>query len=303
MLLVRIATYVAAAGLAWAGAGAGAGALAQPLDSTSADVGEHARKSMREQVVGAMVLTGTLVVADDGTVTAHAIDRTAEVPPEVLRHIGRHIPHWRVRSADGMPDEMHFSVRVVALPQGSGHHVLSLAGASIRMAPDRDREPTVAGRLKRPEYPRSHVANGIGGEVVMIVKLGPDGSVQDLVAEQVNLDVVGPVDEVAQVRADFAAHTAAAARLWKFRMPIKGPLANEPYLSVRVPVTYGTKPRPRYGQWMYYVPGPRQPIPWRKSDGMALSAHESDRVELVGVGPRLETALEPVGPVESGSGI
>ena len=250
-----------------------------------------------------MVLTGTLVVSDDGTITAYAIDRAAEVPAEVLRHIGRSIPDWRVKGADGMPEKVGFSVRVVALPHGSGRHVLSLAGASIRTARDRDQEPTVAGRLKRPEYPRSHVAKGISGEVVMIVKLGRDGGVEDLVAEQVNLDVVGPADEVAQIRADFSAHTAAAARRWKFRMPVKGPLADEPYLSVRVPVTYDTKPRPGYGQWMYYVPGPRRPMPWTTMDGLALGAHESNSLELVGLGPWLETPMEPVGRVESGRGI
>ncbi len=287
---VRIVAYVMAAGLAWAGAGA----LAQPLDSIGTDDAGQAGNQMREQVVGAMVLTGTLVVAGDGAVTAHAIDRAVEVPPEVLRHVGRYIPHWRIKGADGTSGEMRFSVRVVALPQGGGRYALSLAGASIRLARDRDREPTAEGRLKRPEYPRSHVAKGISGEVVMIVKLGRDGRVEDLVAEQVNLDVVGPADEVAQVRADFAAHTAAAARRWKFRMPIAGPLADEPYLSVRVPVTYDTRPRPGYGQWMYYVPGPRRPMPWTQTDGVALGADEFDSMELVGAGPRLETPLEPV---------
>ena len=299
MLPMRTAAYVIAAGLAWTGAAT----LSQPLHPAGHDVAAQAGNPMREQVVGAMVLTGTLVVSDDGTITAHAIDRVAEVPPEVLRHLGRSIPHWRVKGADGTHDELRFSVRVVALPQGSERHVLSVAGVSIRMARDRDQEPTVAGRLKRPEYPRSHVAKGIGGEVVMIVKLDRNGSVEDLVAEQVNLDVVGPADEVAQIRADFAAQTAAAARRWKFRMPVKGPLADAPHLSVRVPVTYDTKPRPGYGQWMYYVPGPRHPMPWMKIDGLAFGAHEADSLELVGVGPRIETSLGSVPRVESGGGI
>lgn len=248
---------------------------------------------LRNQVVGSMRLTGTLVVGADGAITAYAIDHSEKVPPEVLRHVARYVPRWRVVKSDGGAGNKRFGVRVMATPRGDGLFALSLVGASI-MEKQRPEEEIVAdGRLKRPSYPRSLGGIGVSGTVYVAAKVGRDGEVEDFVTEQVNLNFVGTPAEVAQARADFAAHTAAAVRQWKFRLPKVGPYAGQPSLVVRVPVGYIIK-RLGYAEWEYYVPGPRRAVPWvQVEDGMALGAGEAGVPQVLGMGPRMETSLEP----------
>ncbi|WP_163839255.1 hypothetical protein [Pseudoxanthomonas sacheonensis] len=263
------------------------------LASAQESVGVVETGDLRNQVVGSMRLTGTLAIGADGKITGYAIDHSEKVPPEVLRHVARYVPRWRVVKKDGGAGNKRFSVRVMATPRGDGYFALSLVGASI-MEKQRPEEAVVAdGRLRRPQYPRSLGHIGVSGTVYVVAKVGRDGEVEDLVTEQVNLNFVGSPAEVAKARADFAAHTAAAVRQWKFRFPKVGPLAGQPYLVVRVPMVYVTK-WPGYAEWEYYVPGPRRAVPWvQQEDGMALGAGEAGVPQVLGMGPRMETSLEP----------
>lgn len=270
--------------------------------SGDADRDVHVAR-MRAQVVGTMVLTGTLAIAADGGVTGYTIDRADKVPPQVMQHVARYVPHWRVKDAGGIESRKRFGVRVMATPQGDGNFALALVGASIMEPRDPERDIAREGRFMRPEYPRAHAGDGVSGTVYMILRVERDGRVHDLAAEQVDLDFVGAPMEVAQVRADFAAHTAAAARQWRFRLPAAGPLSTEPYLVVRVPVHYSMKARPAYGAWEYYVPGPRRSVPWATQDSLALGAGDAGALELLGVGPRLETPLQPQRRISSSGGV
>lgn len=277
-------------------------AVTPPPAGGDAERSEHMDR-MRQQVVGSMVLSGTLAIDAEGGVTGYAIDRSDKVPPQVMQHVARYVPHWHVKNAGGIAGEKRFGVRVVATPQGDGNFALALVGASITERHDPERDLARDGRFKRPAYPRAHAGDGISGTVYMLLKVELDGRVHDLAAEQVDLDFVGTPMEVAQVRADFAAHTAAAARQWRFRLPAEGPLSMEPYLVVRVPVRYAMKALPAYGEWEYYVPGPRRSVPWARQDGLAFGAGEPETLELLGVGPRLETPLQPQRRISSSGGV
>lgn len=253
---------------------------------------EHAER-MRGQVVGSMRLSGTLVVAADGAITAYAIDRPEKIPPPVLQHVARHVSHWRVIRPEDHAGEKRFSVRVMATPQGNGDHALSLVGASITRKGKAEEDIAVVSRPRRVQYPRAYREVGVGGTVHVALKVGRDGKVQDLATEQVNLDFVGTPSEVVQARADFAAQTAAALRQWSFRMPVAGPFAGAPYVVTRVSVHYTVKPALGYGEWEYYIPGPQRAAPWIEQEGLAaIGVGEAGVPQLVGVEPRLEM-LEP----------
>lgn len=247
---------------------------------------------LRNQVVGSMRLTGTLAVGADGAITAYAIDHSKKVPPEVLRHVARYVPLWRVMKSGGAGNK-RFSVRVMATPRGDGYFALSLVGASIMEKQRPEEEITIDRPRKRPSYPRSLARIGVSGTVYVVLKVGRDGEAEDFVTEQVNLNFVGSPEEVVKARADFAAHTAAAVRQWRFRFPKAGPYADQPYLVVRVPVDYIINGRGGYAEWEYYVPGPRRAVPWVQEDGMALGAGEAGVPQVLGMGPRMETPLEP----------
>lgn len=263
------------------------------LASAQEPAGVVETDDLRNQVVGSMRLTGTLVVGADGAITAYAIDHADKVPREVLQHLARYVPRWRVVKSDNSAGNKRFGVRVMGTPRGDGLFALSLVGASIIEKQRPEEEIIVDRRLKRPSYPRSLAQIGVSGTVYVVVKVRRDGEVEDLVTEQVNLNFVGSPAEVVQARADFAGHTAAAARQWKFRFPKVGPYARQPYLVVRVPVQYIIE-RFEYAQWEYYVPGPRRAVPWvQVEDGMALGAGEAGVPQVLGMGPRMETSLEP----------
>lgn len=248
---------------------------------------------MRNQVVGSMRLTGTLVVGVDGAITAYAIDHSEKVPPEVLRHVARYVPRWRVIESGGAGNK-RFSVRVMATPRGDGYFALSLVGESIMEKQRPEEAITIDRPRKRPSYPHSLARIGVSGTVYVVVKVGRDGEVEDFVTEQVNLNLVGTPAEVVKAQADFAAHTAAAVRQWKFRWPEAGPNASQPYLSVRVPVDYILNKRLGYAEWEYYVPGPRRTASWvQQEDGLALGAGEAGVPQILDMGPRIETSLEP----------
>lgn len=86
--------------------------------------------ALRKQVVGSMRLTGTLAVGPGGTVTSYAIDHSEKIPPEVLRHVARSVPSWRVVKSGG-EDNKRFAVRVMAIPRGDSNLALSLVNASV----------------------------------------------------------------------------------------------------------------------------------------------------------------------------
>jgi hypothetical protein len=266
--------------------------IAAGLASAQEPVGTAGMESLRKQVVGSMRLTGTLAVGPGGAVAGHVIDHSEKVPPEVLRHVARYVPRWRVVKS-GAAGNKRFAVRVMATPRGDGNFALSLAGASISEKQDPAEMVVADGRWKRPDYPRSLGRIGVSGTVYVVMKVGRDGKVQDLVAEQVNLNLVGTPSEVARARADFAGHTAAAARQWKFRIPRTATYTDLPYLLVRVPVAYQLNGQGAYAEWEYYVPGPRRVASWMQDDGMALGAGEAGAPQVLGMGPRIEGTLEP----------
>ena len=256
----------------------------EPVASIEAD-------RMRNQIVGSMRLTGTLAVTEGGTISGYVIDHSEKVPAEVLQHVVRFLPRWRVMGTETAGNK-RFSVRVMATPRGDGYFALSLVGASINEKQHPDEAVVADGRLRKPDYPRALGRIGVSGTVYAAAKIGREGEVQDLVIEQVNLNFIGSPAEVAKARADFAAHTAAAVRQWRFRVPKAGPYLDQPYLVVRVPVDYVAKRR-AYAEWEYYVPGPRRALPWLHDDGMALGAGEAGVPQVVGMGPRIQTSLEP----------
>lgn len=121
------------------------------------------------------------------------------------------------------------------------------------------------------------------------------GSVEDVVAEQVNLTVYASVPEMKRIRRRLTAAAVKRAWEWTFDAPSTGELAGAGFWSVRVPVelTYHGDEELAYGQWESYLPGPHTRAPWLADDdrtgGNALASGE---LRLVGAGPRLTPLQE-----------
>jgi len=228
------------------------------------------REEMRKQAEASMLLSGSIDIEPDGSVSAYAVDQREKVPPYVLANVERHVPGWRFQPVvvDGRaaPVRAKMTLRVVARPAGGGdfHVFISSASFGERTKDSKDDTDRVVGvYLKPPVFPEAAYELGGEGVVYMVLRIGRDGKVTDASVEQVNLLVVGHQRQVERIRRALTIETLRVAKNWRFRPPTTGDEAGEDAWSVRVPVSYQIRgEKVAYGAWQGYLPGPRQRAPW-----------------------------------------
>jgi hypothetical protein len=269
------------------------------LSATAAGPG-----AVRKTIESSMLLTGTILVGSQGQVTEYAIDQPEKVAKGVLDFVNANVGRWTFEPTllDGKPVSVRnkMSLRIVANKQENGDIAVRLGG--VNFLPFVVEEGTqVSSTIKNPpRYPIGAARAGATGTVYLVVKVGRDGKVEDVVAEQVNLEFVATENIMEQARKVFADASIQAARQWKYIPPVKGEDVDAPYWSVRVPVQYsmgGSKKR-QYGQWESYVPGPRQQIPWK---GLRdLPSFSPDTMVAGGDGYQTGKGLRLLTPLQGG---
>lgn len=250
-------------------------------------------EAVRDKIEVSMLLTGSVDVASDGSVTAYAIDRRDVVPEPVLAFVDRNLPAWQFapirRAGETVAVRARLSLRVVARPVDGDVFRMSIAGVSVEVA---DRLPTdeLRGRhLKPPQYPPEVGRIGGKGMVYLVLRVNREGRVEDSFVEQVNLTVAGTEAEMERIRVALGQASLEGARKWRFRPPTTGGDAQLEGWAARVPVAFSSY-EPAYGTWGVYLPGPRAVEPWA-DDGAAADAAASGQIRLVGSGMRLLTPL------------
>ena len=277
----------------------------------------------RKQVEASMLVTGRVTITREGTVSDWTIDQREKLPDVVAGMIDAAAPGWRFEpiEIDGKP--AHGSARMGLLMVAervdderfrvsirSGHFgrdaVLMARSRERRDRRDDEADKPIADdrltglEMRPPAYPALALQAGVQGTVYVIVRVDRSGRVQDAAVEQVNLRVVGNGREMARMRDLLAKPALAAARKWTFRIPVSGEWADEESWSARVPVDYAfaNGKQPGYGEWQAYIPGPRQPVPWRLESlegfDIAPDALIAGEVHQVGTGLKL------LGPLEGG---
>lgn len=223
--------------------------------------------AVRKRVQASMLLTGTIVVAPDGSVGSYAIDKAEKLPPVVTGVIAKSIPAWKFEPIllNGKPvaAKTKMSLRLVAKPVGDDSYSIGIGGAQFgQNVPGESityKEPV------RTVYPPQAARDHVSGTVYLLLRVGREGRVQEAEAEQVNLMVVDSDKGMERWRKVLADSALAAARRWTFNLPTSGEHMNDKYWVARVPVMYGLRPvneNDDYGKWQPYVPGPKQPVPW-----------------------------------------
>lgn len=255
--------------------------------------------AVRKQIESSMRVTGTIEVTPDGSVRTYAIDHAEKIPKGLLGFIQQNIDQWKFDpvlvdgKAVGVRNTM--SLRVVAKKLTDDEYSVRLQAASFDPFTVEAGHEVESKFMPPPRYPQAAAVNGAAGTVYVVIKVGRDGSVEDAVAEQVNLRMVASSLEMEQWRTVLGKAAVQQARKWTFTPPVAGEHADDAYWSVRVPVDFmlSTK-EPKYGQWEAYVPGPRQSYPWAENEaaGDSLEALSEGGVHLVGNGGlRLLTPL------------
>ena len=270
--------------------------LALVATSTAA-IRKLAPESVRKQVEVSMLLTGSIDIEPDGSVSGYVLDDRAKVPDYVTSLVDRQVPAWQfeptLRNGQAVPVRSRMSLRVVARPVEGDDFQLSIGSVSFGEYSDDATDYVTYDSLEPPRYPMDMVRIGGAGTVYLVLRIGRDGRVDDLFVEQVNLTTLGAEAQMVRMRDKLAKAAAEAAWKWTFRPPTTGQAVDEDYWAVRVPVefTLGEDKPAAYGQWSAYLPGPRATAIWAQDD-VSPDAIAGGGLQPVGSGPKLLTPLQ-----------
>lgn len=258
-------------------------------------------QAVRKTAEASMVVTGSVEVNPDGTLHGYVLDQPGKLPPDVVKVVDSTMKLWQFSLSRPAQElvKSKVSMRVVASPVGDGNFTVRVEGASFGDALPQDGSELTYAVHKPPTYPSVAITARVSGSVYLLLRVGRDGTVQDVVAEQVNLDQYGDSREMDRFRKVLADSATEAARGWHFNPPTHGAKANDPYWQVRVPVAYSLRPwgtpeaKTPYGKWVAYIPGPRQSPPWISKTLAAESpdAVPDDSLRTGNDGLRLATPL------------
>jgi Gram-negative bacterial TonB protein C-terminal len=249
--------------------------------------------AVRKQVQASMLVTGSIVVAQDGSVNSYTLDQQDKLPPLVLEVINKTVPHWRfgidvndfqeyMRASQARLLKAKMNLRVVAVPVDNQNYSVSISEASFGegVSDGKASSDTITEKsMVAPRYPSRSLQDRVGGTVYVEVRIGRDGKVEDQVASQVNLHVLATESEMAIFRKDLAKAAMDAARRWTFNPPTSGNKASWQHWYAMVPVNFCPNIHcddEAYGKWSGYIPGPNVPIPW--NDDTRATSGNSDAI-------------------------
>lgn len=253
--------------------------------------------AVRKQVESSMLVTGAIDIKADGRVGGFQLDKRESLSEAVAGLIDRSIPLWRFEPmrVQGQPvsAKARMSLRVVAKKQNDDQFLLDIRSASFDAGSRTSGEAIKGIAMTPPKYPETAYRMGVKGTVYLIVRINPQGTVDDVFTEQVNLKVVGNEKQMARGRDLLGKSAMQAAKSWTFDVPTG---TDDEFWTVRVPVAYAWQDDrlPQYGEWETYVPGPTQKAPWileEIDESFSPDAQIAGSVQEVGNGPQLLTQL------------
>jgi hypothetical protein len=273
------------------------GLAALAMAGTAVAAGPNAARKRAE---ASMLVTGDITVAPDGSVAGYTLDKQEKLPAEVTGLVAKAATKWRfepvMREGHAVAAKAHMNLRLVARREspGSDMYTIRITGGSFGDEGAGGEELSYATR-KPPGYPQAAIADRVEGTVYLVVRVGRNGKVEDVAAEQVNLGVAGSDTNMKVWRNVLANPAVRAAKEWTFNVPTKGAHVNDPYYVARVPITYHLDrtevPDDLYGKWQAYVPGPKQDVSWSKESG-SVDAVPDDGLYLVNSGLKLTTPID-----------
>jgi hypothetical protein len=274
--------------LALALAVSGGAALIDTADAQTA-------REVRRQAEASMTLGGVIDIGREGQVEGFQLDRRED----------KAVQGWRFDPVlvNGAPVQARTAVRLRLMADNAAEGTMRVRLVDANFSKvDGEREVgtdrVTSNALRGPDYPPQAVTMQGEGTVMLMVKVGRDGRVADVIAEQTNLTVIGTARAMNQLRDILAKASVNSAKRWTFNPPTTGEDKDREFWTVRVPVRFAFQDsRERYGRWTAYIPGPRQQAPWKT--GEETLAAGSDLLPEGGVymvgraqeGPRLLTPL------------
>lgn len=241
----------------------------------AADANAQTARAVRATAEMSMVLTGRIEVTPEGAVSALVLDQKPALAPSIASFVEGTIGGWRfepmLRDGKAVAAQAPLRVRLRGTSMADGGYEVSMTSVDFSDYDPKATDSVTRGHVTPPRYPEEAYRNGGQGEVLLAVKVARDGTVADVIAEQVNMTVVGPERLMAKMRDILAKASISSARGWTFNPPTTGEDSSRDSWTVRVPVNFAlgndrNAGLERYGRWRAFIPGPRQAVPWRKAD-------------------------------------
>lgn len=284
------------------------GAVAQA--ATSVDVAKG-------EAVLTMRVDGQLSIDAQGNVLDYQIRTKLE--PQVEKLVRRAVPGWRFKpiQVDGKPviAESPMRITLTAVEMEQGYKVMvdnvvfrpntreewDAEDASRKARPRMSVEGETPKPLvwithksmQPPSYPSGLMKSGVGGIVLLTLRLNPDGTVAEVFASQSSLlNVKGSAGLLDRARLMLERSASSNAKRWTFAVAAEdmGSLSASD-LTVRVPVEYSlgtpTGPDNIDGRWRQEFRGPNQLAPWlpaEKAATVGVSDLKGNEI-LAGVSP------------------
>lgn len=246
-----------------------------------------------KRAYASMLVTGSITIAEDGSVKSYTLDQKEKLPPLVVAVIDKTVPNWKFSvDVSNLKENEHIgeaglletrmNLRLIATEVDRQHDSVTIGDASFAGAVPS--EMTTGGSLTekstvKPSYPSRSMWSGVGGEVYVVARIGRDGKVVDAMARQVNLAVRLPRAEMPIYRADLAKAAVDAVSRWTFNVPVSGEASRQPYWYARIPITFCATSQcegEKYGRWGIYIPGPIEAYPWK--DNSMTTSSDTDAI-------------------------
>ncbi|UEX17923.1 energy transducer TonB [Stenotrophomonas sp. SI-NJAU-1] len=284
--------------MALAFAVSGGAALIDTADAQTAS-------EVRRQAEASMTLSGVIDIGGEGQVEGFQLDRREKIDAGIADFVDKAVRGWRFEPVlvNGAPVQARTAVRLRLMADNAAEGTMrvrlvdasfSKVGGEREVSTDR----VTSNGLRGPDYPPQAVTMQGEGTVMLMVKVGRDGRVADVIAEQTNLTVIGTARAMNQLRDILAKASVNSAKRWTFNPPTTGEDKDRDFWTVRVPVRFAFQDsRERYGRWTAYIPGPRQQAPWKTGEETQVAGTDllpEGGVYMVGraqEGPRLLTPL------------
>jgi len=249
----------------------------------------------KDPVEASMLVSGTVEVLPDGKVGSYSLYKAEKLPPPILDLIKRAAPTWKFElgEAHTTPFQEKMSLRIVATNADDHHITVRVASANFSDKDEAEDATIQWAHRVSPVYPPLSLNNHVTGTVYLLVRVGLDGKVTDVGAEQVNMGVSIPNAALkAKFREDLTHAAIKVSKYWRFQLPTSGNLAQAPFWYARIPVNFGMNSGSDtpYGEWEVYEPGPREHIAWAEESALAAEAPDAipdGSIHLLGSGTRL----------------
>jgi len=212
-------------------------------------------------------VNGEIGIDPAGAVFDYRID--TELTPAVKALVERSVRQWTfepvLRDGKATHAKARLHLTLIARRMAEG---FQLQVENVRFSGYRD-----AVSMEPPRYPKQAAINGVGGDVLVAVRVDATGRVTDAVAVQTSWPYK-KVDARAAEKwgALLEGASVEAARRWRFE-PVDAALHAEGDTTLVVPISYRMNvDRPPREGWHYESAGPARPIPWLAPSRQAFDA-------------------------------